>query len=151
MEEFLELVKKGRFRKKSYSSRQEYLADTAGMLEREGLVKEGFQKVLMDREDKYPTGIQTMSLPVSIPHAEFSYVNQESVVITVFEQPVMFRRMDAPDEEVGTEISFMLLLRDAHSHLTVLQQLSGLLQSDKLERIKAADCVEELEEILQEE
>lgn len=150
MEEFVDLVLNGFFYKKAYHSSQEYLAETADMLERKGLVKEGFKKVLMDREDKYPTGIRTMTLPVSIPHAEFSYVNQESIVVTVFDQPVMFRRMDAPDVEVGAEISFMLLLRDAHSHLTVLQQLSKLLQSDKLKRIKQADSMEALEEILKE-
>ena len=151
MEEFLELVKKGFFQKKRYDSRQDYLSNMADMLEREGLVKEGFKKVLMDREDNYPTGIQTITVPVSIPHAEFSYVNQESIVVTVFEKPVLFRRMDAPEEEVGAEISFMLLLRDAHSHLTVLQQLSGLLQSDKLARIRETDSMEKLAQILQEE
>ena len=150
MEEFLELVKKGYLRKKTYDSREEYLSDTAGMLEREGLVKAGFKKVRMDREEQYPTGIKTLTLPVSIPHAEFSYVNRESIVVTVFEKPVAFRRMDAPDEEVEAEVSFMLLLRDAHSHLTVLQQLSGLLQSDRLEQIKKADSVETLAKILQE-
>lgn len=142
------LVKKGFFQKKAYKNRGEYLSDTADMLAREGLVKDGFKKVLMDREDNYPTGIKTMTVPVSIPHAEFSYVNQESIVVTVFEQPVAFRRMDAPEEEVGAEVSFMLLLRDAHSHLTVLQQLSGLLQSAKLEQIKRAGSIETLETIL---
>lgn len=150
MEEFLELVKNGYFQRKTYGSRQEYLSDTADMLEREGLVKPGFKKVLMDREENYPTGIQTMTLPVSIPHAEFSYVNRESIVVTVLEKPVLFRRMDMPEEEIEAEISFMLLLRDAHSHLTVLQQLSGLLQSEKLVKIREADSIEKLEFLLRE-
>lgn len=150
MEEFFDFVKLGLFQRKHYESREEYLSDTAKMLLQKGMVKEGFEAVIRKREEEYPTGILTVTIPVSIPHAEFEFVNQESIVVTVFEEPVSFRRMDAPDQEIGAKVSFMLLLKDAHKHMAVLQQLAFLMQSQALRRVQDANSMEEFEAQLRE-
>lgn len=150
MEELVRLTETGIFQKKSYKDREAYLQDTARMLKERGMVEETFETVIMEREAHYPTGIMTGTIPVSIPHAEFQCVKKESIVITVFEEPVPFYRMDAPDLMIGAEISFMLLLKDADSHLNMLRQLTKLLQSPGLPEIKEAANRMELQRIIRE-
>lgn len=139
MAELVRLAGMGIFQKKSYCDRKEYFKDTAKMLLERGIVSREFETVIMEREAQYPTGIVTGTIPVSIPHAEFRCVEKESIVITVYKKPVSFFRMDSPEEEIEAELSFMLLLKDADSHLNMLKQLSGLLQSPRLREIRKAD------------
>lgn len=139
MEELVRLAERGIFQKKSYRDRKEYFKDTAKMLLERGIVSSEFETVIMKREAQYPTGIVTGTIPVSIPHGEFQCVEKESIVITVYKKPVLFSRMDSPEEELEVELPFMLLLKDADSHLNMLKQLSGLLQSPRLPEIRKVD------------
>lgn len=150
MEELVRLTETGIFQKKRYRDQEEYFKDTARMLLERGVVSSEFETVIMRREAQYPTGIVTGTIPVSIPHAEFQCVEKESIVVTVYEIPIPFFRMDAPEKEIAAELSFMLLLKDANSHLNMLKQLMALLQSPRLPDIRNADHMADLQRIVKE-
>lgn len=150
MEKLIELIKKGGFRIKSYDNWKMYLEEMSEMLISQGDAIEGFKEAMISREENFPTGLETMSLPVSIPHADKKYVKTEMIDVTLFEKPVMFHRIDSPEEEIGSYISFMLLLKESHAHMDVLRELSQLFQLEKFADIIHVKSQEELISFLKE-
>lgn len=150
MENLMELAEKGLFRVKDYPSAEEYLKDTADTLYTMGYVKKGFQEALLKREQNYPTGLETNTIGVSIPHADIGYAEREMIVVTKFENPVVFKRMDEPDQEIKVSISIMLLLKESHKHLEALKELSSLLMSSSLAKVRDAESMEDFVKVLKE-
>ena len=137
MEEIIKLAEKGNFQVRHFETWQEYMEDSAKRLFQNGNVTDGFLTALVEREKKYPTGLQTMSIAAALPHAEFQYVKTELIDITVFEKPVLFHQMDEPEQEIKVEAAFMLLLKEPHAHLKALQELMELFQSEHFPEIRA--------------
>lgn len=150
MEEIIKLVEKGNFQVRKFRTWQEYMEDSAERLFQNGSVTDGFFAALVEREKKYPTGLQTMSITAALPHAEFQYVKTELIDITVFEKPVLFHQMDEPEQEIEVEAAFMLLLKEPHAHLKALQELMQLFQSEHFPEIRAVREKKELLNLLKE-
>ncbi|MGN0485161.1 MAG: PTS sugar transporter subunit IIA [Lachnospiraceae bacterium] len=148
MSGLLELVIKGNFCIGVYPTWEAYMRATADRLMKAGSTRPGFDNALIQREQTYPTGLQTKTIPVSMPHADYSFVKDEMVDITIFEHPVLFHRIDCPQETVEAEIAFMLLLKGAHEQLEALKELAKVLQSPKLPELKDAKSKEEVLKIM---
>ena len=65
-------------------------------------------------------------------HTDVEHVNKEQIAIMTLENPVSFYQMGTNDVEVSVKIIFMLALKEAHSQLTILQQLIEILQDKEI-------------------
>lgn len=148
MEDLIRLAQAGNFQVSEYATWREYMEKTTERLKEAGDVTDGFFQALTEREEKYPTGLETMTLAVAIPHAEFKYVNREMIDVTVFSAPVMFHRMDEPESEIPVRVACMLLLKEPHAHLKALQELMQLFQSEQFQEVVNVETKEKWVELL---
>ena len=86
-----------------------------------GLVKDTYKQAILDREKEFPTGLNTGGCNIAIPHADVTHVNEASICVGILEEPVMFHAM-----------VIMLALKEAHSHLDMLQKVVELIQDQAL-------------------
>lgn len=148
MKELNELIQKGIVVKENYSDKVDFLGRVSDYLIENGYVVPEYKSEIIRRENEFPTGLVTKSINVSIPHSETEYVIKEGIVIAIPPEKIKFRRMDAPDQEIEVEVSFLLLLKDKSKHITVLQQLAELLQWEDLYKIKYCESKEDIEKLL---
>lgn len=96
-----------------------------------GFVKESFFSGLVEREKVFPTGLNIGKYNVAIPHTDIVHVNKPAISIITLKNPVKFRSMDG-NGDVDVSIVFTMALSEAHSHLTMLQQLMQLFQNESI-------------------
>ena len=59
-----------------------------------GWAKQGYCEALIQREEKFPTGLETKTIGVALPHADPEWVDQSAILIGILESPVKFNKMD---------------------------------------------------------
>lgn len=132
-----------------YSTREELLRHLGNKLEEKGYVKKGYTNALVQREIDYPTGINTGTIGVAIPHTDAIHVNQTTIAVAVLENSIEFEEMGGMDGKVNVDIVLGLVVAEPKLHLSFLQKLMGLFQEkETLLRIKNANDPAEIEEIL---
>ena len=118
-------------------TKEEALSYLADKLTSKGIVKESYKQAIIDREHVFPTGLQFEAYGIAIPHTDVEHVNKEQMTL---KEAVPFYQMGTNDVEVPVRVIFMLALKEAHSQLTMLQQLIEVLQDkDIMERILSMD------------
>ena len=65
-----------------------------------------------------------------MPHGESSFVKEDSISIVRTQTPVVFKRMEDPDQTVKCQLIFNLALATGGKHITVLRKLMGLFQDE---------------------
>ena len=148
MKELISLIESGKFIKGDFKDKEDFFIQINDNLLKEGYVSVNFLEKLLNREITYPTGLQTKSLAVSIPHCESEYIYKNGIVVAIFNNPVKFNRMDVPEETINVKISFILLVKDKEKHLHSLQQLMMLFQSEQLSKIVEVESLEEVLELI---
>lgn len=114
------------------TDRNEIFKDVYHKLLDMGLVKGDFIENIIDREEKYPTGILTRPLSrelpnIAIPHTEGEYVNTRLIVPVALEKPVIFNNMVNPTEELEVKFLFMILNDDPDMHANILARIMDFL------------------------
>lgn len=109
--------------------RKEALREISRRLLNQKYVKESFIDAIIKREKDFPTGIQTKSIGVAIPHTDVQYVNKASIAIGVLDKPVIFQNMGS-DDRVEVSIIFMLAIKEPEQQLTMLQKLVNVFQDE---------------------
>lgn len=104
------------------------LREMAGYLARQGLVKESYCQAVLDREAVYPTGIPADPVAVAIPHSDREHVLETAVLVARTEQPVLFHRIDDPDDTVEVRVVFMMAIDSSQGQLDTITQVMGLIQ-----------------------
>ena len=117
---------------KNISSKEEALTYLSDKLIAKGIVKESYKEAILNREKVFPTGLQFEKYGIAIPHTDVEYVNKEQIAVMTLENPVSFYQMGTNDVEVSVKVIFMLALKEAHSQLTILQQLIEILQDKEI-------------------
>lgn len=111
----------------------EAIESLARSLVNTGLAHEGLVAAALAREAEFPTGLAlTGTANVAIPHADPEFAQTPAVAIATFTEPVLFRRMDDPDEQIPVRLVVFLALTDGASQLQTLRSLSTLLQDGAL-------------------
>ena len=95
--ELLENVNVIKLNKKT---KEEVLEDLSNIAIKAGYAKPGYRKAILEREEKYPTGLHTPQIEVAIPHADAEWANEPSLTIGLLENPVTF-------EPMGQELSLI--------------------------------------------
>lgn len=150
MQNLVHLLKKSYFIKKDFSTKEAFFNYTSQFLLNEQVVNTKFYEKIIRRENEFPTGLVTPTIQVAIPHTEFECVEQDAIVICSFPNGLSFHRMDVPEELLNVSVAFMLLIKDKSNHINFLMDLMRLLQSDRLEKFKEANTLEQCIQIIKE-
>lgn len=129
-------------------SRDDALEQLGSLLVQRGYVNGNYVEAIIRREEEYPTGIQTESFGVAIPHTDKEYVRQASIAVAVLAEPVVFGEMGT-DEELEVNMIFMLAIKEPDDQLAMLQRLVEVFQdANSLKNIYNAQTKSEIVAII---
>lgn len=128
---------------------QEALRLTADRLQQEGCVKDDFYECCKAREEEYPTGL-TETCPVAIPHTTKDHVIKQAICALRLRHPVIFQRMDDPDEQVEVKYVLNLALLDDSEHVEIIARVIRYLKDASALKEMDAASLTELEALLKE-
>ena len=94
----------------------------------EGYAETGYVESLIEREQKFPTGLDMRGVGIAIPHTDADYVEKAGIALAVLERPVSFYRMGREDERVEVQLVFMLAIENPEAHLSYLQQILAVIR-----------------------
>ena len=98
-----------------------------------GYVRASFADAALAREAELPTGLVLGGdVNAAIPHTDVEHVIHPAVALATLNQPVIFRHMIDPTEEVPVQIVFLLALEQPKSQVAMLQEVAGVLQNPEL-------------------
>ncbi len=96
-----------------------------------GFVEDSFFNGLVNRENKFPTGLFLGKYNVAIPHTDAVHVKKPAIAIATLKNPVKFNCMDG-NGSVDVNIVFTMALNEPHSQIVMLQQLMFLIQNESI-------------------
>ncbi|GIN15008.1 PTS sugar transporter subunit IIA [Shouchella clausii] len=112
--------------------KEEVLQLMSNNLVAHGFVNKSFTGAVIAREHEFPTGLPMDGMAVAIPHTDIEHVRKKTISIAQLNEPVEFGVMGGTaSERVAVKLVFMLAMEEAHSQLTILQQLMKLFQNNK--------------------
>lgn len=114
------------------ASKEEVLSKLVERLRENGYVKDSFLPALLSREKSYPTGLQTKIVGVAIPHTDIGHVLKPTLAIATLANPVMFRAMDNPRQEIPVELIIVMAIKDSSMQLEALQKIMTVLQDENI-------------------
>jgi PTS system galactitol-specific IIA component len=127
----------------------EVIRKLGGLLYENGYVKDTFVQAVLDREEIFPTGLQTTLLGFAIPHTDTEHVVRPAVAIATLEQPVVFQAMGTPDLSIPVEIVMMLAISDPAAVVRVLRSVISILENEPaLQALTLAGSEQEIKEIV---
>ncbi|WEV36270.1 PTS sugar transporter subunit IIA [Lactobacillus sp. ESL0677] len=113
------------------------------------LVKQEFSKNVIEREKKFPTGLPTKPIGVSIPHTDAKWTKQNAISVAILQQPIEQVVMGTTDEKIEVSIVFLLALSQSNKQLNILSKLMTVFQNNQnLKQIKNGTKTE-IREIIQ--
>ncbi|GLI20207.1 PTS glucitol transporter subunit III [Tepidanaerobacter syntrophicus] len=144
------LIKKDNiFTKKLFKDKESVLEFFSEILVKNGKVSDEFKEALLEREKNYPTGLLVGDINVAIPHADSVYVKESEILLCTLKNPIPFKRMDMPDEEVEVSIVILLAINSPDDHIEILQKIISLIQNqDILKKIFNESDNDKISEIL---
>jgi PTS system galactitol-specific IIA component len=102
---------------------------TDSLLE-QGFIHDSFYESLIEREENYPTGLQSYDIGIAIPHTDPKHVKQDSIAVAVLDMPVVFRDMVDKNNSIKVKIIFLLSLSESTKHLNILKQIIDLIKGE---------------------
>ncbi|MGB8000181.1 MAG: PTS sugar transporter subunit IIA [Anaerobacillus sp.] len=113
------------------TAKEEVLTKMGRNLVNNNLVKESFIDAIITREFEFATGLPTAGVSVAIPHTDVHHVNRKTISMGVLNETVDFGVMGDDSETTPVKLVFMLAMDEAHSQLSLLQQLMQIFQSEE--------------------
>ena len=113
----------------------------------EGYARDTYVPALLQREEKFPTGLDIQGIGIAIPHTEPNYVRKEGVALATLREPVMFRHMEDESLPVKVRLIFMLAVCNPQAHLKRLQCVLNIIQD--VEILQKLLFAKEKEDIIQ--
>jgi PTS system galactitol-specific IIA component len=115
------------------SSSSEVIEALGEGLRRRGYVRDDFVKATIERERNMPTGLPLSgSVNAALPHVDLEYVLKPAVALATLANPVDFHQMVDSSVVVPVQLVIMLAMNEPKSQVTMLQQVSNILQSSAL-------------------
>lgn len=128
--------------------REILLEELSEILKEKGYVKESYQRAILEREQKYPTGLNTPGIPLAMPHAEAEHVNKPAILVARFTEPVTFKEMGNSGNDVQAKFVFMLAVSDPEGHLATLSQFMSIFSQE--EKLKALYAINDKKTLMKE-
>lgn len=103
---------------------------------KKGYVGPGYVDALIDRENKFPTGIQIGNINLAIPHVDSTYIEKPGIAFIRPLEPIEFKEM-CTDNKLKVNLIFMLLVKDKNKQVHVLSALMDKFSDEEyLESLK---------------
>ena len=135
-----------------FTTQEELLGTMSSHLIDAGYVKDTFKEAIIARENVYPTGLITKSVPVAIPHTDRVHVNKSVISIATLKKPVLFKAMGMIDQPVEVEMVFMLAIDNNDGQVDMLQKLMSIITKEEvLTELRMSKNVDDTISILQNE
>lgn len=128
--------------------REILLEELSEILKEKGYVKESYQRAILEREQKYPTGLNTPGIPLAMPHAEAEHVNKPAILVARFTEPVTFKEMGNSGNDVKAKFVFMLAVSDPEGHLATLSKFMSIFSQE--EKLKALYAINDKKTLMKE-
>ena len=133
----------------SFNSRDEFFNFITKHLRDENKIKSNFKNNILERENSFPTGLDTGKIGVALPHTDYKYSNTNQLVITTLADPLSFQRMDDPDRVIRVSIIILILFDKPEKQPTILKKIMEVIQNQKiLQQIKDQNSAENVLKIL---
>ncbi|MGC3995042.1 MAG: PTS sugar transporter subunit IIA [Propionicimonas sp.] len=110
------------------SDRDEALRRLAGEFVSRDLVLASFPDAVLDREQRYPTGLDLGDIAVAIPHTDAEHVRTDQLGFMSLQNPVTFRQMGDDTATAEVSLVIMLALHKTEDQIPMLQKLVELIQ-----------------------
>ena len=128
--------------------REILLEELSEIMKEKGYVKESYQRAILEREQKYPTGLNTPGIPLAMPHAEAEHVNKPAILVARFTEPVTFKEMGNSGNDVQAKFVFMLAVSDPEGHLATLSKFMSIFSQE--EKLKALYAINDKKTLMKE-
>jgi galactitol PTS system EIIA component len=120
------------------SNKEEALRVLSDSLLEQGFIHDDFYESLMNREENYPTGLESFDTGIAIPHTDPKHVKQDSIAVAVLDKPILFQNMVDKNSSIDVKIIFLLSLSQSTKHLNILKQIIELIkEKGSLEEISS--------------
>ncbi|SIR59067.1 PTS system, galactitol-specific IIA component [Peribacillus simplex] len=110
------------------SNKEEALRILTDSLLEQGFIHDDFYDSLLNREQNFPTGLESFDAGIAIPHTDPKHVKQDSIAVAVLEKPITFQNMVDKSMSIDVKIIFLLGLSQSTKHLNILRQIMGLIK-----------------------
>lgn len=96
--------------------------EIAKKIEKLGYVKSSYLENLLDREERFPTAIQTEVCGVAIPHTDSEHILRPGIAVVRLSKSCEFKEM-VTSNKVNVRLLFFLLVKDKENQVAVLSEL----------------------------
>lgn len=102
-------------------------------LEAAGCIQPEHVDTVLEREQKFPTGLPTKPFCVALPHGEPHGVNESALCFARLKKPVVFKNMGNACEDLDVRMVFLLVNNSSENQVEALRNLSEMFgESEKL-------------------
>lgn len=134
-----------------FNSREELIKYMSDQMMSVGKVKDTYCNAVLERELKYPTGLNTGDLKVAIPHTDPVHVKSAGIAVATLDKQVEFKNMEDPNQNIDVDLVFMLAVANPEAQVPLLVKLMGIFSSKELlKKIKESKTKNEIKQILEE-
>lgn len=125
----------------------EILTRLGGLLFENHYVKDTFVQAVLDREKIYPTGLQTTTVGIAIPHTDAKHVNRSAVAVATLESPVTFTAMDDENQKIPVSVILMMAVSDPKKVIDTLTKVISILEDKPaMDKIIQAEKKEDIQQ-----
>lgn len=97
-------------------------------IERE-YVNSQYLSAILEREEKYPTGLNFKEYSIAIPHTDSKYINIQNIVFIKLKNPIEFKEMGSHNNYLKVDLIFMLLIKKSDEQINTLIKLMKILEN----------------------
>lgn len=124
---------------RTFDTKEAVIQELSNKLQAAGFVKESFAEAVIEREQKYATGLQAENMAIAIPHTDKKHVNKSAIAFASLSKSVRWGEMATESDEVDAELVMMLAIGDGTDHMDSLNKVIGIVSEPKtLASLKSA-------------
>ncbi|MBF7097478.1 PTS sugar transporter subunit IIA [Alkalibacter mobilis] len=109
---------------KKLSTKEEVIKRISDHLKSKGYINEQYYQATLDREELFPTGLQTESIGIAIPHSDAVNVNHPAIVMAILDRPVEFADMSNKSNKVDVGVVFFMALKGEDNQINYLRNIA---------------------------
>ncbi|GLC31821.1 PTS sugar transporter subunit IIA [Clostridium omnivorum] len=113
------------------NNKEELLRGLGTILREKGYVKNTYIDGLLEREETFPTGLNTPGVSVAIPHTYAIHVEKPVILIAKLNKPVVFKEMGSGENDVEAKLIFMLAIKNPDQQVITLSKLMSIFSKEE--------------------
>ncbi|WP_035293092.1 PTS sugar transporter subunit IIA [Clostridium sp. KNHs214] len=114
------------------TDKESLLRGLANILEEKGYVKDTYIDGVLQREEEFPTGLNTPGVGVAIPHTYAKHVKKPTILVAKLKNPVVFKEMGSDINEVEAKLIFMLAIKNPDQQVKTLSKLMSIFSNEEI-------------------